>query len=179
MLARARALFARRVLRLALLAEAAGQQRTPVDLTDAVSLQTAAGVLYAHRDDDFFTPTIAHHKVWEPGETGFLELRMRPGMTFLDIGAHVGYFSVLAGRLVGPRGLVLAFEPDRRNYELLLANVWRNGLASVACFPWAVSAASGFVDLHLSETNTGDHRIVAAAEARSTVTVRAVALDSL
>lgn len=179
MLAWARARFARRVVRLALLAEAAGQQRTPVDLAGTVSLETAAGTLYAHEHDDSVTPTLAHRRVWEPGETAFLESRLRPGMTFLDIGAHIGYFSVLAGRLVGPRGLVLAFEPDRRNYELLLANVWRNGLTNVACFPWAVSAAPGFVDLHLSDTNTGDHRIVAAGEARPTVTVRAVALDVL
>jgi FkbM family methyltransferase len=167
------------MLRLSLLAEAAGQHRRPVDLDGAVSVEAPFGELYAHEHDDSVTPTLAAHRVWEPGETAFLEARLRPGMTFLDVGAHVGYFSVLAGRLVGARGLVLAFEPEPRNYELLLANVWRHGLTNAACFPWAVSATSGFADLHVSESNTGDHRIVAAGEERQTVTVRTVALDAL
>jgi FkbM family methyltransferase len=99
-------------------------------------------------------------------------------MTFVDLGAHVGYFSCLAGRLVGPRGLVVAFEPNPRNYELLLANVWRNGLTNVVCFPWAVSDSSRILDLYLATGNSGDHRIFAEA-GRSSVPVRAVALDTL
>lgn len=174
-----RARFGRRVLRLALLAESAGQHRSPVDLTATVSVETPYGNLYAHERDDWVTPVLVEQGVWEPGETAFLEAHLRAGTTFLDIGAHVGYFSVLAARLVGPRGLVLAFEPDPRNFELLLANVWRNGLANVVCFPWAVGAASSFASLYLSETNTGDHRIVPAAEERPRITVRSVALDSL
>jgi hypothetical protein len=49
----------------------------------------------------------------------------------------------------------------------------------VVCFPWAVGAASSFASLYLSETNTGDHRIVPAAEERPRIMVRSVALDSL
>jgi FkbM family methyltransferase len=171
--------LARRIVRLALLAQAAGQHRSSLDLRGTVSVDTPYGRLYAHEHDDWITPVLAQQSVWEPGETAFLESRLRRGMTFLDIGAHVGYFSVLAARLVGPRGLVLAFEPDPRNFELLLANVWRNELANVVCFPWAVGAASSFADLYLSETNTGDHRIFPAAEERPRITVRSVALDSL
>ncbi|HEX4679272.1 MAG TPA: FkbM family methyltransferase [Gaiellaceae bacterium] len=100
-------------------------------------------------------------------------------MTFVDAGAHVGYYTVLAGRLLGPRGLVLAFEPNPRNYELLLANVWRNGLANVVCFPWALSDETGFTDLYLSAENSGDHRIYAREEGRPSVPVRTAALDAL
>jgi hypothetical protein len=114
-----------------------------------LSVETRYGSLYTHEHDDWITPVLAQQRVLEPGETDFLESRLRAGMTFLDLGAHIGYFSLVAGRLVGPRGLVLAFEPDPRNFELLLANVWRNGLANVVRFPWAVGEASCFASLYL------------------------------
>ncbi len=47
---------------------------------------------------------------------------LEPGMVFFDIGAHRGYFSLLASRLVGPTGQVHAFEPTPGTYELLSAN---------------------------------------------------------
>ena len=89
----------------------------------------------------------------------------------------VGYFTCQAARLVGPRGLVLAFEPAPRNYELLTANVWRNGFTNVVCFPWALSDAPGFEELRLSASNTGDHRLHGGAG--ETVTVRVAALDEV
>lgn len=48
---------------------------------------------------------------------------LEPGMVFFDIGAHRGYFSLLAARLIGPTGQVHAFEPTPGTYELLLSNV--------------------------------------------------------
>jgi FkbM family methyltransferase len=100
-------------------------------------------------------------------------------MTFVDVGAHVGYYTVLASRLVGPGGVVLAFEPSLRNHELLLANTWRNGLSNVICYPWAVGDVDGFQDLYLDERNTGDNRLYPSDEERPRTRVRTVALDSL
>lgn len=56
---------------------------------------------------------------------------LEPGMTVLDLGAQVGYFSLLAARRVGPQGRVFAFEPDPRNYAGLRANVHPNGFERV------------------------------------------------
>lgn len=104
-------------------------------------------------------PTLVVTQGWEPGQTALLGERLRPGMTVVDGGAHVGYFTCQAAGLVGPRGLVLAFEPAPRNYELLLANVWRNGFGNVVCFPWALGDSASIGPLQLSETNSGDHRL--------------------
>src|ERR1035437_4240958 len=49
---------------------------------------------------------------WEPEMTDEFKRLVRPGMTVLDVGANIGYHTVLASRLVGPKGRVLAFEPD-------------------------------------------------------------------
>lgn len=50
---------------------------------------------------------------YEPWTAGFLRHHPSRGMIFLDVGAHAGYWSLLAARLVGPTGRVFAFEPDR------------------------------------------------------------------
>ena len=124
------------------------------------------------------TPALLATKGWEPGETALLGDRIKPAMTVIDIGAHVGYFTCLAARLVGPRGLVLAFEPSPSNYELLLANVWRNGCFNVVCFPWAVGAEQGFARLYQSAENTGDNRLDI-TEGRDSIPVRVAALDQI
>jgi FkbM family methyltransferase len=62
---------------------------------------------------------------------------LRSGMTFVDIGAHVGYFSLLASRSVGPRGRVLSFEPTPSTYGILAANAADHGnitAVNLACW---------------------------------------------
>jgi FkbM family methyltransferase len=171
--------LAKRIVRLSLLADAADRQAGQVpDLDRTVSVDTEWGPLFIDASDEVIRPAIAEHGVWEPGETALLLGWLAPGMTFVDIGAHVGYYTVLAARRVSPGGLVFAFEPSPRNYELLLANVWRNELTNVVCFPWAVSDHMGFLDLFLDERNTGDNRLFQGDRGPG-VRVRAVALDTL
>ena len=166
-------------MRLGLLAHAAGQQRGPVpDLAGTVSFDLPFGSVALDARDDVIRPTLESTGSWDPGGTAYIGRRAKPGMTVLDVGAHVGYHTCHAAQLVGPTGLVLAFEPEPRNYELLLANVWRNGLTNVVCFPWAVTDATGFAQLYLHGTNTGDHRLVDDGD-RQSVTVRTVRLDDV
>ena|GEM_PF-988821 len=56
------------------------------------------------------------------------------GDTFVDVGANAGYYSVVAGRIVGPRGRVVSIEPVPETFELLRENVALNGLGNVATF---------------------------------------------
>jgi len=178
MLGKARIRLAGRVARLGLVATAPSQHLAPLpDLGDVVEVETDFASLLLDPNDSFITPTLVATRGWEPGETALLGERIKPAMTVYDVGAHVGYFTCFAARLVGPRGLVLAFEPAPRNYELLLANVWRNGFGNVLCFPWAIGAHSGLTELHLAPENTGDHRVFASEEGRPTVQVRQAALD--
>lgn len=165
MLGRIRAKALGRVQRQALLAAAAAQHAgAPPDMAGTVEVETTFARLLLDEADEWVTPTLVATQGWEPGQTALLGERLRPGMTFVDGGAHVGYFTCQAARLVGPRGLVLAFEPAPRNFELLRANVWRNGFGNVVCFPWALGDETGLVPLRLSPTNTGDHRLDAGGE---------------
>jgi FkbM family methyltransferase len=146
------------------------------DLDGTTSVETDWGPLFIDARDEVIRPALEQHRIWEPGETDLILAWLRPGMTFVDIGAHVGYYTLMAARRVAPGGLVFAFEPSPRNYELLLANVWRNQLTNVACFPWAVSDRNDFLDLFVNDRNTGDNRTFGEGPR---IRVRAIALDAL
>lgn len=72
---------------------------------------------------------------------------LHPGMTFVDVGANVGFYSVMAARRVGPSGRVIAFEPNPDNLKPLLLNRMINDCPQIDVRPFAVSDAEGFLSL--------------------------------
>lgn len=96
--------------------------------------------------------------LYERFETGFVKRRLKPGHVFLDVGAHIGYYSALAASIVGPKGLVLAFEPEPTNMGLLRRNTERYGEV-VQAREMAVADRPGRATLYLSPENTGDNRL--------------------
>jgi len=81
----------------------------------------------------------------EPETADFLRSFLRPGMTFLDIGAHIGEYVVLAAVAVRPGGMVHAFEPSPEIFALLQSNILMNGLQNVRLHQTAVSGSEGTV----------------------------------
>lgn len=82
------------------------------------------------------------------------------GMTVVDIGANTGVFSLLASRLVGQHGRVIAVEPEPRNYACLVENVTFNALANVFPIQCALGAGRGTLSLSLSDETSGQHSAV-------------------
>lgn len=78
----------------------------------------------------------------------FLLRELKEGMTFFDIGACLGYYSLLAAKLVGPQGAVHAFEPNPTLIEVLRRNL--AGRSNVHVVHKAVSGASGSVEFHVA-----------------------------
>ncbi|MBU1935138.1 FkbM family methyltransferase, partial [Patescibacteria group bacterium] len=76
---------------------------------------------------------------YEPHVSGVLIELLRPGSVFMDIGANIGYFSLLAASIVGKEGKVISFEPNMQNVQLLYASLLENGFTNVLVFPFAVS----------------------------------------
>ena len=72
---------------------------------------------------------------------------LRPGDTFVDVGANIGYFAALGAHLVGPTGHVVAIEPMDKNVQLISATVWRNRFANVEVLPYAASASARIVPM--------------------------------
>ena len=95
---------------------------------------------------------------YEPFETSLLTAEVRPGMTIVDIGANIGYYTLLFSKLTGESGCVYAFEPEPKNFALLQQNLSRNNRTNVVAFNLAASDLTGESFLYLSSENHGDHQ---------------------
>ena len=101
---------------------------------------------------------------------------VRPGMTVLDIGAHIGFYTRLLSDLVGPDGRVLAFEPHPVNVALLQHNTRR--CSNVEIHPCAVGDTDGALELHVSAGHSNHSLVDGFTEALESISVRGVILDS-
>ena len=128
--------------------------------------------------DDKDTLELGRRGVYEPVETDLLKRELKKGQTFVDVGANIGYYTLIATGIVGPPGRVYAFEPDPGNFRLLQKNIAANGYRNVAALDKALSNRSGRVRLYLNESNRGDHRIYDSRDGRPSVAIEAVTLDS-
>lgn len=97
---------------------------------------------------------------WEPALTEHLRRSLRPGDGFIDVGANVGYFTLLASRLIAPSGTVVAVEPAPDCAAGLRANIALNGVRNVRVVEAAITSKPGSVYLRLgSERNSGVARL--------------------
>lgn len=127
--------------------------------------------------DDKDSLDLSIYNVYEPLETEFLKKEVKSGDVVLDIGANIGYYTLIFARAVGQGGMVYAFEPNPTNFSLLKKNIEINGYTNVVLIQKAVSNTTGKLKLYLSETNKGDHRIYDSGEERVSLEVECVAID--
>jgi FkbM family methyltransferase len=90
-----------------------------------------------------------------PATTAFFFQAVTDGDTVVDVGAHWGYFTLLAASLCGTHGRVFAFEPHPRNFAFLAKNVQANDLTNVVAVQKAVSDRAGYAKLFLARTTVG------------------------
>lgn len=106
---------------------------------------------------------------------------LRPGDTFIDGGANIGYFTLIAAKAVAPSGRVHAFEPQPDNRRRLEEHVAMNGLSDVVTIhPVALSDQPGEVELHTfanPAANHGQSTFFAGSHATRKVAVQTVRLD--
>src|SRR5690606_2779267 len=99
------------------------------------------------------------NSLYEEETSQFMVTVLRPGDSFVDIGTHVGYFSMLAAALVGPEGTVISFEPELRNFGQLVEHIDLNGFSNVAPINAAVGETTGKVEFHINDGNYGGHAL--------------------
>lgn len=97
---------------------------------------------------------IYYQGVSEPDTLSFLETFLRPGMVFVDIGAHLGEYTLVASRIVGSAGEVHAFEPLPGTVELLEANVRLNELSNVKVNRAALCDRHGDIEFEIGSDPT-------------------------
>lgn len=114
-------------------------------------------VIHGHRLTlDITDPTGRHPHFYgtpyEPGVTDAVVTLVRPGDAFVDVGANIGYFTVLAAALVGDGGLVIAFEPHAQARDALVETVRRNTASGrVEIVPLALAEADGHAALFVED----------------------------
>jgi FkbM family methyltransferase len=88
--------------------------------------------MYVDTTDLLIAPWLLIHGEWEPEETEVFKKLLKPGDVFVDVGANIGYYTLLAVRCGASR--VYSFEPQENTYELLGKNVIINWMTSVVTF---------------------------------------------
>ena len=121
---------------------------------------------------------------WEQSETDLILSLLCPGDTFIDVGANIGWFTILAAHKVGPNGRVYAFEPRSDRYERLVRSVVENGFEA-RCIVEKIGLGSAETELDLGwipeEHNPGHSFLMTAAQIEGSEwieTVRVAPLDS-
>jgi FkbM family methyltransferase len=108
---------------------------------------TVFGSRLAGNTQDTIQQYIYYFGIFEPNLTHWIKSRLAPGDVFVDVGANIGYFSLLASSLIGPGGLVVAIEASPTIFRLLQQNLGRNHRSNVRAVNVAASDAKGLVKL--------------------------------
>ncbi len=127
-----------------------------IPLPDVAVLTERNGFRYWFNMRDRAIGHIIAKGCYEAKETELVSKFVKPGMICLDVGANLGYFSLLMGRLAGREGRVYAMEPFPANYDLLVRNIEENGLRGVVT-PYKLAAfdknGSGDIYFRADEMN--------------------------
>lgn len=137
------------------------------------------GFVIAKRLDQSIPFKIWREKNYEPHLSALLRHYMRPGDTFIDVGANIGYFTLLAASCVGATGRVHSFEPNSRVFAELQHNLTLNRFTQVSANNVALSHRAGNVELFFApEMDSGLSSLRrTSALLTATQTVRAITLD--
>lgn len=115
------------------------------------------------------------HK-YEEGTVKLVKRVARQGMTIIDVGAHIGYYTLIFSKLTGKTGEVYAFEPEEENFNLLQKNVKK--LKNVKITKKAVSDKAGFIDFYKAEGSTGLHSVLPSDFRKNKTSVESANLDN-
>lgn len=116
-------------------------------------------------------------RIYESEKHDLLRRSLRPGSTFVDAGANKGDFTLLAARMVGATGRVVAFEPEAQNCTWLRRSIELNGYSNIEVIEAALGEREGEAELHVSETS-GWHTLAEQSDA-ATQTVTVTTLDAV
>lgn len=133
-------------------------RRIPSSVTfPAERVETDVGELVLPSDDLVLLPYMRRTGTWEPTEGRLLRSLMTRSSRFLDVGAHVGYFSAMAARIC-PSGTIDAVEPNPRNADCLELNLWAHA-PQAQVWRTALGATRTVAGLTFDAANSGNTRI--------------------
>lgn len=120
--------------------------------SDVVTISVRGHRLIVDPRDAGMGPSLIFDRGYEQFETALFESCIEPGMTVLDLGANIGYYTLVAARQCQSAGTVVSFEPDPLNREILERNVALNRYSNVRVVSAAVSSESGHATIYRDST---------------------------
>jgi FkbM family methyltransferase len=116
---------------------------------------------------------------YENNETKIFMDLIKPGMIVLDVGANIGYYSLVSAKIVGNKGKVYAFEPEPNNFNLLLKNIKVNNYENIIPVNMAASNKNGNAQLFLDKNNFGNQSLASknVPECRGVIAIKTITLD--
>ncbi len=140
---------------------------------------TDVGPMYGDVRDTQVAGSLAAWGTWAPFERAWLASRVRPGMTVLDVGSNICYFTRTLATMVGPGGRVLALEPFPEMAALTIANVALANPGNVEVITAALGDTEAVATVRLAEDgNRGSSRIFGDT-GETLATTRVVRLDDI
>jgi FkbM family methyltransferase len=121
------------------------------------TVRTRYGDLMHLTIPDAVSSTIYVTGQWEPVITQYIRAGLRRGDIMVDCGSNIGYYSLVAARIVGKQGRVFAIEASPRIYTRLRANVDLNGCTNVTCIHAAAASEPGEISIFLADSNNLGH----------------------
>ena len=141
---------------------------------------TSFGSLLICDNRDFIQTRIYHFGLWEPNITAVFVAVVKPGDIVVDIGANIGYFTLLAAKLVGPTGSVVAIEASPKIVHLLKNNIAKNAHENIRVENLAVSDRLGHLTIYEApDSNIGATTTVESRGFKSADLVEARPLDAI
>lgn len=116
-------------------------------------------------------------RIHDPVQTSLTKKYVKEGDVIIDVGAHIGYYTLIFANLVSQNGRVFAFEPSPDNFKLLKKNVALNNYQNVTLVNTAVGNKSGHISLYLSKTSQADHKTYDDGNLRKSLQVQSTTLD--
>jgi len=120
--------------------------------------------------------------LYEAETSSWLMEEIKDGMTFVDIGANAGYFTLLGSKCTGTNGVTVAFEPVPASADIIRSHLEANRISNVKVEEMVISSANGELDYTIEENNANSHITDidishAVTSARQIIRVKAIKLD--
>lgn len=106
---------------------------------------------------DFLSDIIRSKGYYSHSDLEIFKRILKPGSTFVDVGANIGWHSIVAGHMVGSEGRVISFEPCEANFNLLQKNIELQNFKNISPVKKALADKFGIQRLYKSTSNSGDH----------------------
>lgn len=152
------------------------------DLNPMVVKKCRYGMMMYNKWDQYVGRALDLYGEFSESEVDFFRAAIRPGMTVIDVGANIGCHSIAFGHFVGSGGQVIAVEPQRRVYQILVGNVALSNLSNIDVLHGALGAEEGILHVpamnYEAEGNFGGVSLIESAHG-SSEEVKVAALDSL